>query len=429
MPAGTLALVGGTVITMGPEGVIENATVVVEGNRITAVGPTASMAIPADAAQVDVTGRVLMPGIVDVHAHVSTGGSGIQPTSNWQFLVNLAYGVTTLHDPSNDTESVFASSELIRAGMMTGPRLFSTGRILYGAEANYRAVVESYEDALSHLRRLRAAGAFTVKSYNQPSRAARQQIVEAARELGMMVLPEGGSTFYFNMTHVLDGHTGLEHNIPVAPLYQDVLTLIGESEVAYTPTLVVNYGGLSGEYYWYQESDVWARERLRHFTPHAVLDARSRRRQMAAEDDYSYLGSARAAKAILDAGGAVQLGAHGQLQGLGAHWELWMLEQGGMTPMEALRAATLAGAEYLGMDADLGSIEPGKLADLIVLGENPLEDIRNSETVELVVANGRLYDAESLEQLGNHPAPPPAPVWQESRGAAAAATAATAGHH
>src|SRR5690606_16702928 len=248
-PSGRVALVGGTIITMGPQGVIEDGTVLVEENRIVAVGPSAEVTIPADASRVDVSGRFLMPGIVDVHAHIGTGSDGIQPTTHWGFLVNLAYGVTTMHDPSNDTESVFTSAELLRAGMMTGPRLFSTGRILYGADTDYKVVIESYEDALSHLRRLKAVGAFTVKSYNQPRRDARQQIVEAARELGMMVVPEGGSTFYFNVTHLLDGHTGIEHNIPVAPLYRDVLTLLAESKSGYTPTLIVNYGGLSGEYY------------------------------------------------------------------------------------------------------------------------------------------------------------------------------------
>jgi imidazolonepropionase-like amidohydrolase len=417
-PSGRVAFVGGTAITMGPGGVISDATILVEGNRIIEVGPAAEVQIPADATRVDASGKFLMPGIVDVHAHVPTG-SGIQPTTNWEFLVGLAYGVTTLHDPSNNTESVFTSSELLKAGRMIGPRLFSTGRILYGADTDYKVTVTSYDDAISHLRRLRAVGAFTVKSYNQPRRDARQQIVEAARELEMMVVPEGGSTFAFNMTQVLDGHTGIEHNIPVAPLYRDVLTLIAESESGYTPTLIVNYGGLSGEYYWYQESDVWAKDRLRHFTPHGVLDARARRRQMADDDDYSYVETARAAKAILDAGGAVQLGAHGQLGGLGTHWELWMLAQGRMTPMEALRTATLAGAEYLGLDRDLGSIEKGKLADLVMLDADPLANIRNSESVSSVMINGRLYDAATLAQLGNHPAPAPEPLWQRAAGTSA----------
>ncbi len=100
---------------------------------------------------------------------------------------------------------------------------------------------------------------------------------------------------------------------------------------------------------------------------------------------------------------SVQLGAHGQREGLAAHWELWMFVQGGMTPMEALRAATLKGAWYLGLDKDIGSLEPGKLADLIVLDANPLEDIRNSESISWVVVNGRVYNARTMDEAGNHP--------------------------
>lgn len=410
-PSGRIALVGATAITMNGDEVIPNSIVLVENNRITMIGSAASMTIPADTRQIDVSGRWIMPGLVDAHAHGGMGSSGITPRDHPGLLANLAFGVTTMHDPSNNTDMIFSASEMIKAGMITAPRLYSTGTILYGAEGGAKAITQSFDDALTHLRRMKAVGAFSVKSYNQPRRDARQQIVEAARQLEMMVVPEGGSTFFFNMTHVLDGHTSVEHNIPVWPLYQDILRVYGASQVAYTPTLIVNYGGVSGEYYWYAHDEVWKNERLARYNPPGSLESRSRRREIGAADDYAYQGTSRAAKTLLDQGVKVTLGAHGQLQGLGVHWELWMLQQGGMTNHEALRAATWNGAWMLGLDGDIGSLQAGKLADLIVLERNPLENIRHSTSISHVMINGRLFNAETLEQVGNHPAPAPVMWW------------------
>jgi imidazolonepropionase-like amidohydrolase/Tol biopolymer transport system component len=411
-PSGAVALVGARVLTMtgfkpgpiaGTPGVIENATVIVEGNRIVAVGPAGSVAVPAGARRIDVKGKTIMPGIIDVHAHVSQESAGLLGQSSWPLAANLAFGVTTSHDPSSDTATVFTNAEMIRSGAKLGPRLFSTGTILYGAETPFKAVVETYEDALSHLRRQKAAGAFSVKSYNQQRRDTRQMFIKAARELEMMVVPEGGALLYANQTHLLDGHTGVEHSVPVPRIYKDTIQLFAKSKSGYTPTLIVAYGGLFGENYWYQHTNVWEHEQLLRFTPREVVDERSRRRPMAPDEDFNHVLIAQGAKQIVDAGGMVLLGAHGQLQGLGAHWELWMLEQGGMTPMEALRAATVDGARYLGLDGDLGSIEKGRLADLIVLDRNPLENIRNSESIAMVMLNGRLYEARTLNEIGDHP--------------------------
>ncbi|RYF13849.1 MAG: amidohydrolase, partial [Flavobacteriales bacterium] len=397
-PTGVLALKGATIITMKGDEVIEEGTIVIENNKIIAVGK--DVAVPENAKVVDVTGKTIMPGIIDVHAHLRTSPDGISPQQDWSYLANLSFGVTTSHDPSSNTEMVFSQSEMLKAGRMVGPRLYSTGSILYGADGDFKVTINSLDDALSHLKRLKAVGAFSVKSYNQPRRDQRQQILEAARQLKMEVVPEGGSTFFHNMNMIADGHTGIEHSIPVAPVYKDVTTFWNKTNVAYTPTLIVAYGGQWGENYWYDRTNVWENERLLSFTPRAIIDARSRRRTTSEYGDYGHIDVAKAVKQIADGGTKINLGAHGQIQGLGAHWELWMFVQGGATPLQAIRYATLNGASYLGMDKEIGSLETGKLADLVVMDSNPLEDIRNSEKIKYVMVNGRLYDSLTMNETG-----------------------------
>ncbi|TCC90637.1 amidohydrolase [Pedobacter frigiditerrae] len=400
VPTGLLALKGARIITMKGDEVIEEGTILLENNKIIAVGKIADVNIPADAKVIDVNGKTIMPGMIDVHAHLRTSPDGISPQQDWSYLTNLAFGVTTAHDPSSNTEMVFSQSEMLKAGRMIGPRLYSTGAILYGADGDFKVVINSLDDALSHLKRLKAVGAFSVKSYNQPRRDQRQQILEAARQLKMEVVPEGGSTFFTNMNMVADGHTGIEHSIPVAPVYKDVTSLWNNTTVGYTPTLIVAYGGQWGENYWYDRTNVWENERLLAFTPRSIIDSRSRRRTTSEYGDYNHIDVSRSVKQIADGGTKVNLGAHGQIQGLGAHWELWMFVQGGATPLQAIRNATLNGAHYLGMDKEIGSLEVGKLGDLVVIDSNPLDDIRNSERIKYVMVNGRLYDSMTMNETG-----------------------------
>ncbi|MFN0057249.1 MAG: amidohydrolase family protein [Planctomycetota bacterium] len=408
----TIALTGARIISMRGDEIIENGTVIVTGNRITAVGPAATIAVPTGATSIDVQGRTLLPGFVDVHAHSGSSSFGLIPVNKWAFHSMLAHGVTTTHDPSNDTKGIFAESELQKTGRMVGPRVFSTGTILYGAEGSFKAVIKSEADALQHLRRLKAYGAFSVKSYNQPRREQRQQVLAAARTLEMMVVPEGGSMLHHNMTMILDGHTTIEHALPVAPLYEDCLRLFSSSRTSYTPTLVVGYGGVFGEYYWYQHDPVWQRERLLSFVPRSVVDPRARRPTMIPDDEVNHIRLAEGAAAIFHRGGNVEIGAHGQMAGIDAHWEMWMFHQGGLTPHEVLQVGTLSGARAIGLDHALGSVEAGKLADLIVLEADPLANIRNTATVSLVMVDGRLYDAATLDELHPHrrPLPPRPPL-------------------
>lgn len=417
--------------------VIEHGTVVVRGNRIESVGNATSVQIPDGATVVDLEGSVISPGLIDVHAHGAQGENGFTPQRNWINHANLAFGVTTIHDPSNNTELVFSASELAKTGQILAPRIFSTGMILYGAQGSFKAEIDTLDDAVFHLKRMKAVGAFSVKSYNQPRRDQRQMVLEAARRVGMMVVPEGGALYQTNMTMVVDGHTSVEHTLPVGDIYDDTTQLWGHSQVGNTPTLIVAYGGLGGENYWYAKTEVWANEHLGHFVPRFILDPRSRRPVDAPDNEWNHIAEARVTKKILDAKaagiggelaaaqsqgdnptgantwGGPTLGAHGQQAGMGAHWEMWMMVQGGMTPMEALRAATIDGAWYVGLDKDIGSIAPGKLADMVIYREDPSADIRKTETVRLVMLNGRLYDSKDLSQIAPTKTPAPKYFFQD----------------
>jgi imidazolonepropionase-like amidohydrolase/Tol biopolymer transport system component len=402
-PAAVVALTGARIVTMRGDEVIADGTILVEGNRIAAVGPRGGVSVPAGATTLDLAGKTVLPGLVDVHWHGGMGEDEIVPQQSWVNYASLAFGVTTIHDPSNDTSEIFTQAELQRAGRVVGPRIFSTGTILYGAKASATATVNGLDDALAHLKRLKAAGAISVKSYNQPRRDQRQQILEAARQTGMLVVPEGGSLFQLNMNMIVDGHTGVEHAIPVANVYDDVKQLWSQTAVGYTPTLVVAYGGLDGEHYFYATTDVWRHPLLSRYVPRTVLDARSIRRETAPEEDFNVVRVARTAALLQRAGVNVNIGAHGQREGLAAHWEMWMYAKGGMTPLEAIRAATLNGATYLGMEKEVGSLEPGKLADLFVVDGDVLADIRQSDRVSHVMINGRLYESASMDEVGATP--------------------------
>ena len=395
-PTETVAYRGARIVSMKGDEVIERGTILVSGDRIEAVGADGSVAVPAAAKVVDLSESTVIPGLFDEHAHLHYSTLDIFPQRPWKYLANLAYGVTSTHDPSASTQEVFGQAEMVEAGIVTGPRIFSTGFILYGADTPGNAVIENLDDARHHLRRLKSLGAFSVKSYMQPRRDVRQWILQAAREEGMMVVPEGGGDLEMDMTFILDGHTTIEHALPITPLRNDVVTLLARSRTAYTPTLLVAYGGIEGDFWYFQHYDVWKDEKLLRHVPRWVIDPLTRRRLMAPDDDFHHIDVATSAKKVLDAGGTICMGGHGQMQGIGPHWEMWSFVQGGMTPLEAIRASTLAPARTLGLDRQLGSLEPGKLADFVVLARNPLEKIQNSDSVTLVVKNGQSYRPDDL---------------------------------
>ena len=401
---GRIALTNGRIVTMrdaqNRQEVIDGGVILINGHRIEAVGPTGTIDVPEGYQVFDMAGRTIVPGLFDSHAHGPMSNQQLTPQQNWMQIANLAYGVTATHDPSNDNAAIFSMAELQRAGRVLAPRLYSTGRILYGAlAAGATARIESYDDALFHVQRQKDLGAITVKSYNFLRRDQRQQLVEAGHELDIMVLPEGGMRFEQNMSQIADGHTGIEHSLSVHTIYDDIKQFWGQTEVVWSPTFGVAFGGMMGEEYWYDKTQVWKNERLLEFVPKSVVYPRSIRRPTAPEQLYNHIAVAEATHQMNERGVPVVIGAHGQLAGLAAHWEMWMMVQGGFTPWEALRGATIDGASYFGMEADLGSIEVGKLADLAIVDGDVLNDIRQSEHVVYTMQNGRLFDASTMNQI------------------------------
>ena len=400
-PSGSVALTGARILTMAGAdgGIIDDGIILVRGDRIVAVGPRGSVSIPAGTPSVDMTGKTITPGFIDAHAHGPYGEDGLVPQQNWSNMVNLALGTTTIHDPSSSAINVYAASEMQRAGLILAPRIYSTGEVIYGAKAaGVFADIGKYDDALAHVRRLKAQGAWSVKNYNQPRREQRQMVVAAAQAENMLVVPEGGSLFNMDMSLIQDGNATVEHNVPGSTFYGDVIQMWSQTKTNYTPTLVVAYGGPGADPYWRAHTNVWEQPLLKAHIPPGTLAAANTRREIAPEEDYADTWAAREARKLADKGISVSIGAHGQQDGIGAHWEMWSFVKGGWTPLQALEAATINPARTLGLAKDLGSLEAGKLADLVVMDANPLDNIRNTEKVSKVMLGGHLYDAATLNE-------------------------------
>jgi imidazolonepropionase-like amidohydrolase/Tol biopolymer transport system component len=426
-PTGWTALVGARIVTMANAegGIVDDGIILIEGNRIRAVGPRGAVTVPAGARVVDVAGKTIIPGLVDGHAHGIQGEDDLIPQQNWSAMAHLAMGVTTVHDPSSTASEIFVASEMQRTGLILAPRTYSSGEIVYGARSPGRyALIDNYEDALGHVRRLEREGAHSIKNYNQPRRNQRQQVVAAARAENILVVPEGGSLFQMDITLIQDGNSTLEHNIPQQRFYEDVISLFSQTQVGYNPTLVVTYGGLAGDPYWSQATPVWQHPLLTRHTPPAQLAARVRS-TTAPADQFVDQYSAREAHRLAQRGVLVAIGGHGQQPGMAEHWELWSHVRGGATPIEALRHGTADAARIYGF-SDIGTLEPGKLADLVILNDDPTRDIRNSDHIDRVMLNGRLYDAATLNETvtGNRRR---LPYYWEADGDGGGAPAATIG--
>jgi Tol biopolymer transport system component len=396
IPNGMVVLKGGRIITMKDEKVIEQGDILIEANRIKKIGPSGSFSIPAAAKIIDVSNKTIVPGFVDTHAHMWPNW-GIHKNQIWMYAANLAYGVTTTRDPQTATTDVLTYADMVEAGMMVGPRIYSTGPgVGYWA---YK--ITSLDHAIDVLRQYSDYyHTKSIKMYVVGNRQQRQWIIMAAKELGLLPTTEGGLDFKLNMTQLLDGYPGHEHSFPVYPIYPDVIKTVADAKMAVTATLLVSYGGPWAEEYYYATENPYYDKKLRYFTPYDELAQKSRRRRAwFMKEEHIFPKHAEFMNDLVKAGGLAGIGSHGQLQGLGYHWELWSNSSGGLSAMNTLKVATILGAESLGLDGDLGSLETGKLADIVILSKNPLENIRNTNTVAFVVKNGIIYNADNLNQI------------------------------
>ena len=389
-------LQGGRIITMKGNDIIENGDVLIENNRIKALGPSGSLTIPKNTTVIDVSGKTISPGFVDTHAHMWPNW-GIHKNQIWMYSANLAYGVTTTRDPQTATTDVLTYADMVEAGMLHGPRVYSTGP----GVGFWQYQITSLDHARDVLKQYSEYyNTKTIKMYLVGNRQQRQWVIMAAKELKLMPTTEGGLDFKLNMTQLQDGYPGHEHSLPIYPIYKDVVQSVAESKMVVTPTLLVAYGGPWAENYFYSRENVWGDKKLQYFTPYSELAQKSRRRPgWFMDEEHVFQKHAEFMNDLVKAGGIGGVGSHGQLQGLGYHWELWAVASGGMNNHDALKVATIHGAKALGLERDLGSLEPGKIADIVVMEKNPLHNLRNTNTLSHVIKNGVVYDADTLDEV------------------------------
>lgn len=387
---GRVALTNARIITLKNRKVIEKGTIVISNNKISCVG---SCKIDDVDKVIDLAGKTVVPGFVDVHAHHLDDGP-IFPQHNYKSSLYLSHGVTTVLDPYLFLESGYTHTELVKAGLVVGPRTYTTGSAMHPVSPN--PGIRNYEEALNRVDEKATRGAISIKNFLGSRRDQRQMLHKATLEKGLTVTNESADLNY-NVSVVLDGTTGFEHPIGYLNVYNDVAQFFGQAGIVYSPTLIVGGNGIWAEEFFRAKGKLWQNKKLQRFMPWRRL-SRSIDNSRRNDNEYPFPILAETVADIKRAGGKIALGGHGEQVGLDSQWEIWIYGSA-LNPMETLEVASLGGAYMLGLEDELGSIEVGKFADLVVLNQNPLDDIHNTNDIFQVIKDGRIYDGDTLDEV------------------------------
>ena len=421
MGAATVAVTHVTVVDVVGGPARYDQTVLIDGSRIAAVGPADRVRIPHGSHIIDGTGKYLIPGLWDMHTH-AVGYSDAD--AQLPLTLSLAHGVTGLRDMgSHPFQTARTLRDSIAAGRLLGPRMRISAPVVENPQ--WLAAVRGWEEAAGkstdwvkgrfgpatqdEARRFVdsavAIGADHIKVRNWPVADVSLALIARAREQGIPIYGHGNQPF------PRSGLASLEHSIfPRITEGRDSLFRRWATEgTVMVPTLVAAFARLhppDSVIAWIESAHL---PKLRYAPAKKRLEWRQVIEIAARnEQPFDWRGHHNASlddlRMMRQAGmrilAGTDFGAPLTIPGVDLHEELVMLvDELGMSPLEALRAATLHPAEFLGIADSLGTIAPGKLADLVLLDANPLENIRNTRRINAVFANGRLLDRAALDEL------------------------------